>query len=428
MDLFFTFFSFEDPNVRSVVLGGIMISIASSLIGTFMFLKKKSLVGDAVSHSVLPGVCIGFLIAGDKNPLLLTIGAFATGWLALVAIDWLEQNSKLKKDTTLGLVLSVFFALGIVLLTYIQHSGNDKQAGLDHFLFGKIAALVQSDFIIFASMALLIILIIFALYKEFKLLTFDPIFARAIGLPYRSLELVLTSLTVLTIITGIQAIGIVLMAAMLITPVVAANFWSYRLSYVLLLSSVFAALGSVGGAYFSFVFPSVPTGPMIIIIISIITFLSILLAPKKGLIANLYRTYKNQQKVKYENILKTVYRLGEQRNDWEATFGNSDILKVRFFETKELNSTLQKLCRWGYLQNQKNDYSLTKEGFQEGKRITKLHRLWELYLSEYLNLNSDHIHDNAESMEHIITPKIEAALEKNLKFPKTDPHKSKIPY
>ena len=201
MDNFIYFFSFADPNVRYVVLGTVLIGISSAIVGCFTFLKKKALVGDAVSHSVLPGICLAFMIAGNKNPLILIIGAFATGWLSLVAIDFITARSKIKKDTAIGLILSVFFGFGILMLTVIQHSGNASQSGLDHFLFGKAASLVGDDLVIFSSMALVLIMSIVLLFKEFTIISFDQDFAQAIGFPVRALELALTTLTVLAVVT-----------------------------------------------------------------------------------------------------------------------------------------------------------------------------------------------------------------------------------
>ena len=163
------FFSFSDPNVRYVTLGIIFIMACAAMVGTFTFLTKKSLLGDAIAHAVLPGICVGFMLAGTKNPFVLIPAAFAFGWLSLLCIDFITNKSRIKEDTAIGLVLSLFFAIGIFLLTIIQKNGNANQSGLDHFLFGKAAALVMEDIIAFSIVALLLMLLTLLFFKEFTL-------------------------------------------------------------------------------------------------------------------------------------------------------------------------------------------------------------------------------------------------------------------
>ena len=176
------FFSFTDANVRYVVFGMILLGISAGMVGSFTLLRKRALVGDAIAHSVLPGVCLAFMFWGTKNPLVLLIGAVCTGWLSLIVIDFITKNSRIKADAAIGLVLSVFFGIGILLLTSIQQSGNAAQSGLDKFLFGNAASLIGSDMYVFASMSILLIIVILAFFKEFTLVSFDLEFANAIGL------------------------------------------------------------------------------------------------------------------------------------------------------------------------------------------------------------------------------------------------------
>ena len=282
MDQLIEFLSFSDASIRSVVLGSVLIAVSSAIVGSFTFLRKKALVGDAVAHSVLPGVCLAFLFSGVKSPLILIVGAFITGWLSLVLIDLIVARSKIKEDTAIGLILSVFFGLGILLLTAIQHSGNAAQSGLDHFLFGNAAALVGKDLWTFSGLAVVLIFSVVLFFKEFTLLAFDQHFARSIGFPVRVLELVLTTLTVLAVVTGIQAIGVVLMAAMLITPAAAAKFWTDKLKVMILLAAGIAGFSGLVGAFISYIAPSMPTGPWIVMVLSLIAIFSFFLRAKKG--------------------------------------------------------------------------------------------------------------------------------------------------
>ena len=429
MESFLEFFSFSDPNIRYVVFGSVLLAASSAIVGTFTFLKKKALVGDAVAHAVLPGVCLAFMLAGNKNPILLIIGAFITGWLSLVIIDFINAQTKIKEDTAIGLVLSVFFGIGILLLTIIQHSGNAAQSGLDHFLFGKAASLVGQDLITFSIIAVILIIAVFIFYKELKLITFDQDYAHVIGFPVRLLELLLTTLTVLAVVTGIQAIGVVLMAAMLITPAAAARFWTDRLMIMVLLAAAFGAFSGVSGAYISYVAPSMPTGPWIVMIISMIALSSFFFAPKKGILYRANARRKLKKLMLEENILKLFFQLGERHaKDFYRSFTISEITAKRPFHGNTLQKGLKKLQTQGFIISENGGYAFTKAGKLKGQRVTKLHRLWELYLTEYLRIAPDHVHEDAETIEHIITPELEKRLEEKLNYPKLDPHSSEIPY
>ena len=266
-----------------MVLGTVLLTTSTAMVGSFTLLKKKALVGDAIAHAVLPGVCLSFLMTGTKDPIYLVIGAFATGGLSLLLINGISHHSKLKEDTAIALVLSVTFGIGILLLTTIQHSGNAALVGLSNFLFGKAASLVSHDLKVLSVLSLVLIVAVLLFFKEFTLVAFDRAFAQAIGLPVRRLELLLTSLTVLAIVVGIRAVGILLMSAMLITPAAAARFWVHHLPSMVLLAAVLGMFAGITGAFISYLAPALPTGPWIVLTISAIAYVSFLFAPCKGL-------------------------------------------------------------------------------------------------------------------------------------------------
>lgn len=427
METLIEFFSFEYPNIKYVVFGTILLSISSAVVGCFTFIKKKSLVGDVVSHAVLPGICISFLASGSKDPFLLIIGAFISGWISILVMDAIIRNTKIKEDAATGLSLSVFFGIGILLMTYIQHSGNASQSGLDTFLFGKAAALVGIDLIAFSIIAVIVLIVVFLFYKEFKLISFDPQFARVIGLPIRRLEVILTSITVLAVVTGIQAVGVVLMAAMLITPAAAARFWTNRLSKMLIIASIFGAFSGISGAFISYSTPSMPTGPWMVMVLSIIALFSFFFAPGRGIVINQWNRLKIQKQLLEENLLKTFFKIGETTGDYYQKIEANDLRLVRAFSSAQLNKGLRKLNTNGYVVKDTSGWKLSKEGYDKGKRITRLHRLWELYLTKYLRIAPDHVHEDADTIEHVITPELEARLETLLDFPTSDPHQSAIP-
>jgi manganese/zinc/iron transport system permease protein len=428
METFFEFFSFSDASIISVTVGAILLTASSAVVGTFTFLKKKALVGDAVAHSVLPGICMAFIISGNKNPLVLIIGAFITGWLSLVIIDGITKKSKIKEDSAIALILSVFFGIGILMLTYIQHNGNAAQTGLDSFLFGKAAALVGNDVITFGVVAVILMLTVTLFFKELKLISFDSNFAKALGIPVKGIDLLLTTLTVLAVVTGIQAVGVILMAAMLITPAAAARFWTDDVKRMTILAAFLGAIAGLIGAYVSYAAPAMPTGPWIVLIISVIALISFFFAPKKGVVSRLYEQRKMQHSMMDENLLKSLYHLGETDNDLFKGRSLNEILSKRYFPKKKLKETLTRLKRQGFLNSDNASWSFTEIGKQKGQRVVKLHRLWELYLSKYMHIASDHVHDDAETIEHIISPEVEAELERLLEYPEQDPHDEKIPY
>ena len=427
MKTFIDFFSFSDPNVQFVVIGMILLGIGTATIGTFAFLRKRALTGDAIAHSVLPGVCLAFMIFDTRNLWVLLGGAFVTGWLSIIFVDLITKKTKLKPDTAIGLTLSVFFGVGILLLTFIQQSGNASQSGLNNFLFGKAAAMSTDDIKTMAVVSLFIILIVIIFFKEFRLLSFDPDYAKSTGLPVNFLQLALTTLTVLAVAAGIQAVGVVLMAALLITPPAAAKYWTDKLGKMILLSILFAVMGSITGAYVSYANNKMPTGPWIVTMTSIIAVLSILFAPKKGVIPKMIIRKKYQNKMLRENILKELYHL-EEKNPGQKSFTLNEIVTEREMKASNYTHGFRMLLRKDLAIKVNNAYYLTEKGLEEGKRITRIHRLWEMYLTEKLNIASDHVHDDAEAIEHIITPEIEKRLIELLDKPEKDPHEKIIPY
>jgi len=422
------FFSFQDVNIRYVAFGTVLLGASSALVGCFTFLRKKALVGDTIAHSILPGICLSFIIFETKDPLMLLLGAMVTGWLSVYIVDYISANSKIKPDTAIGLTLSVFFGVGVLLLTHIQHSGNAAQAGLDKFLFGKAASLVQNDVITFGIVSVLLIATVILFFKQFTLISFDVHFAKTIGLPVRTFEVILSTITVLAVAIGIQTVGVVLMAALLITPAAAARFWTDKLKVMIVIAAIIGGVSGLFGAFISFTAPSMPTGPWIVVVLSFIAIGSMLVAPKNGAISKIRKQKKNQRKILEDNILKLLYKLGEKENDF---FKNRSITTLKNYREIPENKFLKGLniLKKKNLVALVNDlWVLTEEGKKAGMRIVRIHRLWELYLTTYLRIAPDHVHEDAETIEHIITPEMELKLEHLLDFPEKDPHNVNIPY
>lgn len=426
MDLILDFFSFKNPNVVIVSLGLIFLGLSSAIVGSFTFLRKNSLVGDAIAHAILPGIALAFMITQSKNPFYLMIGALISGWLAMISIDLISQKSKLKNDTAIGLVLSVFFGVGILLLTSIQHSGASNQAGLDSFLFGKAASMSIADIKAYSWVASILLLCVLVMYKEFKLLCFNSEFAQISGLPVKSLRIVLSSLTVLAIAIGIQSVGVVLMAALLITPSAAARAWTEKLSHMILFAGLAGALSGLTGAFISFSAPSMPTGPWIVVCLSLFALFSLFFAPKRGVLARVAQQKKNKKKIITENLMKVFYHHFERTAD--LSMAENQIGSERKFKHSDLDLAIRIAQKEDLLIYIGSRLKMSQKGFVEAQRIVRLHRLWEMYLTQKMRLKADHIHPNAETIEHIISPEIEELLLKDLGYPEFDPHESPIPY
>lgn len=423
------FLLLRDLNVRVVVVGTILLGIGSAAIGCFAFLRKRALAGDAVAHAALPGVAIAFMIGGTKNTFALLIGAAIAGWVSMVVMDFIVAKSKIREDTAIGIVLSVFFGLGILLMTHIQASGAANQSGLDKFLFGQAASLLPQDVVVFGSVSVALIAVIIIFFKEFKILSFDSDFAHALGFPVRFLELLLTTLIVFAVVVGIQAVGVVLMAAMLITPAAAARYWTERLPLMIALAAIFGAISGYAGALVSYVAPHMPTGPWIVTAITLIFAISLLFAPRRGALSRLRRHRGNRRRTLQENVLKVFHQLGESDGEPRKPRSVREIQTRRHIPDATLHRVLRQLTREGYLEQSGGDtWHLTADGERQGQRVTRLHRLWEVYLTDYVQIAPDHVHDDAESIEHVLTPELEEELERLLNRPASDPHERAIPY
>lgn len=276
---------FLDPNTQWILLGTMLLGLSSGVIGSFAYLRKQSLMGDALSHAALPGVCIAFMLTGTKSIFFFLIGAIVSGVIATFMIGYITRNSRIKQDSALGIILTVFFGFGIVLLTQIQHSDSGNQSGLDKFLFGQAASMVQSDVYTMTVISIILVTLSILFFKEFKLLSFDPGFAKGIGLPILMLDQFIMLLIVTAVVVGIQAVGVVLMAALLITPAVAARYWTEKLHIMVVLSGLFGALSGFAGTMISTMANNLPTGPLIVLSATTIFVISVIFAPRRGVIA-----------------------------------------------------------------------------------------------------------------------------------------------
>ena len=424
MEDFLYFFTFQDPSITWVVLGITLLGIGSAYVGTFSFLDKKALLGDAISHAVLPGICLGFILAGEKDPRYIITGAFLSGALATFLTSWLKRNTKLSEDSIIASILSVFFGVGIVLLTALQKSGNPEIAGLNSFIFGNAIGISETDLMLYGGLSLTILLVLTLFLKEFRLMVFDPNFGRAIGFPMGSIRFVFNVLMILAVVIGIQAIGVVLMAALLITPGAAARFWTNRLQPLLLLAAFFSIVSGILGTYISFVLPQMPTGPWVVVFLSLFALLSFIFSPKSGLLRRYLARRSYLNKTHRDHLMKALFKAREAKKE---ALSLSEIHALYPFHKAAINRSLLELRAEGFVMQDAQGIRLSSPGVSDAMRIVRLHRLWELYLNESMNIAPDHVHESAEQMEHLLTPELEALLEQRLNYPAKGPHQETIP-
>ncbi|SET87263.1 metal ABC transporter permease [Lacrimispora sphenoides] len=291
---------FSDYTFQTVALGSALLGLISGVLGSFAVLRRQSLLGDGISHSALPGVVMAFVLSGSKNTEVLLMGALISGLLATLFIVSIVRHTRVKFDSALALVMSVFFGLGLVLLTYVQKIPNSNQAGLKRFIFGQASTLLQRDIILMVICGLILLTLVLLFWKEFKLFTFDSDFAQSLGFSPKKLNLLLSFMIVLAIIIGLQTVGVILMSAMLITPAVAARQWTNKLWVMVTLSALFGAASGIAGTAASSLVPKLPTGPAIVVCVSAIVIISVLFAPGRGVLHRVYQRRKNKVLYKLE--------------------------------------------------------------------------------------------------------------------------------
>jgi manganese/zinc/iron transport system permease protein len=304
-----------DFTVRSVMLGAALVGVVAGALGSFALLRRQSLLGDTLSHAALPGITLGFLVSGSRSLTPILAGALVSGAAAALFVLLLTRSTRLKDDAALGVALSLFFAVGTVLLSYVQRHADASQAGLDGFLFGQAAAVVPSDLTLIGGVGLVALLALASLWKEFKAVTFDPDFARSLGLPVLPLEVVLTLLIAVAVVLGLQLVGVILMVALIVAPAAAARQWTRRLEAMVVLAAAFGAVSGVAGALVSASVRGMATGPVIVLAASAIVLLSLLFAPERGLVWNAARAWGQRRAIGSHRVLVDLLRLGEDHRD-----------------------------------------------------------------------------------------------------------------
>lgn len=353
----------NDYTFRIVVIGAMSLGVLSGLTGTFMVLRKQSLLADAISHAALAGIALGYLVTFSKQTEFLLIGALIIGLISVGLIILIMRFSKTTFESAMALVMTMFFGLGLVLLTYIQKLPNSNQAGLDRFIYGQVATMLKSDVYLIVGATILTLFIIVLMFKEFKVFTFDPDYGTQLGFSEKLLNIFISIMTVLTIILGIQSVGVVLMSALLIAPAVSARQWTNSLSIVLLLASIFGAFSGLLGTITSSLIENMPTGPTIVMYASIIVIISLLFSPKRGII------WKSIKKAQYKKdykadmmLISYITHINNSLNFSLKDFKNS-LLKDNDISSDDFNMSVNNLKKRNLIKIDKNKEVTVRDAF-----------------------------------------------------------------
>ncbi len=427
----------SDYNTRVVVLGVALLGMAAGIVGTFTLLRKRALVSDAVSHATLPGVAAAWLVmvalggTGKWFPGLL-LGAAAGGLAAAGAVLVVRSVLRLHEDAALGIVLSVSFGVGIALLGMIQQMRRGSAAGLDSFIYGKTASMLAADALLIGITSLLLVAVAVLLFKELNLLCFDASYAASQGLPVGLLDAVMLGLVVAVTVIGLQAVGLILIVALLITPAAAARFWTHDLRLMTLLAALIGALGGFVGAGLSALAPRLPAGAVIVVTVAAGFLFSVLFGARRGLLRLLLERRRSDRRIAGEHLLRALFELVEGQRGatpdraalTAGAVSRSHLARRRGWTPAQLSAALRRARRAGWLHpsgtanpagpGAKGTVRLTAAGADQALRIARNHRLWELYLIRHADVATSRVDRGADRIEHVLGPELVAELEAQL--------------
>jgi len=356
---------FSDYTLRTITLGTAVLGAICGMLGSFAVLRKQSLLGDAISHAALPGIALAFLITGTKDTNVLLLGALVSGLIGTFWIRGMITKTHLKSDTALGLILSLFFGFGMLLLTFIQKQPNANQAGLDKYLFGQAATLIEKDvrLMVIVTGACLIVLILF--WKEFKILLFDADYTKTLGFNTRFIDILITFFIVLAIVLGLQTVGVVLMSAMLLAPAAAARQWTNKLGVMIFLASLFGAFSGVLGTAISASQNNLSTGPVIVLVAAVFVIFSFIFSPGRGILFKQIRVWQNRRDLKLMKTLQFMHEIARTHENIAHPHAIRILNDFQGFARKSLRKLEER--KWITIEGQQ--WAMTKEGYYEAQNM-----------------------------------------------------------
>jgi manganese/zinc/iron transport system permease protein len=413
---------------QKVALGTSLLGGVAGVVGCFAVLRGRSLVGDMLAHAALPGICLAFLLTGQRNMVGMMGGALAAGLLAIALVTLVCHHTRTKHDAAVGIVLSTFFGAGIVLLSVIRHRPVGHKAGLDTFLFGQAASMRNQDLLAIVLVSAVVLATVALLYKELKLVSFDPEFASTQGWPTLALDLVAMSAVALMTVVGLPAVGVVLMAAMIIFPGTAARFWTDSWGRMLWIAGGIGGLAGLLGTWLSSHPPAIlvgrntanslrgglPTGPMIVLTGTAMFAISVLVAPRRGTIARLLEHWSLVRRIERENFLSALHELSRSGQARPAALTAAAVADRIGSTIHHATRALHRARREGLVAAVPTGYRLTDRGFAEAAAVVRMHAIWSLYLREGADIDFDATHRDARSIEQLLPAKVIRQLESRL--------------
>jgi manganese/zinc/iron transport system permease protein len=406
-------------NTTVVIVGTTLLGIAAGIIGVFGLLRKRALMADALAHATLPGIGLVFIIAtelgfnGRSLPLLLFGGAM-TGVLGVASVQLILRHTRLKEDAAIGIVLSVFFGAGVVLLSYIQTMTSGNQGGLQTFIYGQTAAMSVGDARLMGGIALTAVVATFLLFKEFSLVGFNDAFAKVGGWPVAVIDLMMMGLVVIVTVAGLQAVGLILVVATLIIPPVAARFWTERLRTLVILAAVIGGLSGYFGSIVSALLPRKPAGSVIVLTSGVFFILSMFLAPARGVLAMAIRRFRLRLRIAGDHVLEAAYETDEvsltpqvlsllaRMRGWSWWFRRLVLLTLKAQQkVKQMPDGM--------------GIALLDRGWADGARVSRNHKLWEQYLISYADIAPSHVDWSVDQVEHVLSDDLVTELEEALR-------------
>jgi len=388
-------------NATLVTIGAALLGISAGVTGTFLFLRKRALVSDAISHATLPGVGLAFIamvaLGGDGRWLPgLLIGSALTAWLGLLCVGWLTRRTRLAEDAAIGAVLSVFFGFGIVLLTLIQTIGSGRQAGLDSFLLGSTAGMLWSDAVVIAVGGAMTLVLVILLHRPMTLVSFDPDYATARGIAVGRIDLAMMGLVMAVTVVGLKIVGMILIVALLIIPPVAARFWTERTGWVAVLAGLIGGVAGYLGASISASAPNLPTGPIIVLVAFALFAMSLAFAPTRGVLAAILRQRRYQRRV---HLRQGLLALAQNQPIYEQL-------------------TLRILCRAGLA---RADGVATEAGRAMAAKALRDEKRWEIVRGDQAHEAAAQLYDGLRPIETVLTQDQIQEIDRQIGGPKEVP-------
>lgn len=407
-------------NTTVVMIGVTLLGLAAGTVGTFAVLRKRAMMSDTMSHATLPGIGIAFLAAvalgaeGRSLPVLLG-GATVAGVIGVALVHYVARHTRLPEDAAMGAVLSVFFGLGFVLLSYIQTLGTGAEGGIAKFIYGQTAAMSARDATIIGAAALATAIATLLLFKEFRLVCFDPEFAEVQGWPVSLIDLAMMALVVVVTVIGLQAVGLILIIALVIIPAAAARFWTEKLWLMTLIAAGFGAVSGYVGAALSALMERFPAGAIIVLVAGSLFVVSLLFAPRRGVVAGSLRLLRLQLDVESQHLLRGAFEHAER--DGSAAAAPVPLAALRFARSWSAPwrlAVLAQLWARGLIARPAAPIRLTEAGAAEAARQTRNHRLWEAYFTRHAAMAPAQVDRSADLAEHVLEPGILDQLERQL--------------